>query len=249
MLAGLLTVATTGAVVLVALSGSLAADPAAALVEGQRATEALRGSPSEVIAEHVRTVPWILGTLVVQGPLAFTSFLLGLAAGKIRALGDLQRHQRVLRLLQWVGLPVGLSGSLVFASFGGTHDTFATAVGYATAPLLTAAYAATMLRVFSSPRAAVFTEFLAAAGRLALSNYLLQSVICALVFTGLGAGLIGQVSPGVVLSMTFAVFVVQIIGSYLWCQRFRYGPVEWLLRAVTYASWNPRSAGRQQVTA
>lgn len=249
VLAGLLTVATTGAVVLVALSGSLAADPAAALAEGQRATEALRGSPSEVIAEHVRTVPWILGTLVVQGPLAFTSFLLGLAAGKIRALGDLQRHQRVLRLLQWVGLPVGLSGSLVFASFGGTHDTFATAVGYATAPLLTAAYAATMLRVFSSPRAAVFTEFLAAAGRLALSNYLLQSVICALVFTGLGAGLIGQVSPGVVLSMTFAVFVVQIIGSYLWCQRFRYGPVEWLLRAVTYASWNPRSAGRQQVTA
>lgn len=244
VLAGVLTVGTTAIVVLVGLSGAVTADPAAALVEGQRATEALRGAPSEVIAEHVRTLPWILGTLAVQGPLAFTSFLIGLAVGKIKALGDLGRHERVLRMLQWVGLPVGLSGSLVFASFGGTHNTLATAVGYATAPLLTAAYVATMLRVFSSPRAWVLTEFLAAGGRLALTNYLLQSLVCALIFTGLGAGVIGQMSPGVVLLMTFAVFFAQIILSYIWLRLFRYGPVEWLLRAVTYATWRPRSARR-----
>ncbi len=242
-IAGLLTVATTVAMVLVGLSGAIATDPASALIEGARSTEALRGSAGQVLSEHLKTLPWSLGTLAVQGPLALASFLIGLALGKHRALADPGAHGQVLRLLQWVGLPIGLSGALIFASFGGTHDTLATAVGYATAPLLTAAYVATALRVFQSPRLRIPTGFLAAGGRMALTNYLTQSLVCALIFTGLGAGLIGKLRPGTVLLLTLGVFVAQLVVSRLWLRLFRYGPVEWLLRAVTYGSWSPASAG------
>ncbi|WP_181770895.1 DUF418 domain-containing protein [Amycolatopsis pittospori] len=245
IVACLLIVATTVATVLVGLSGTIATDPASALIEGARSTEALRGNASQVLSEHLKTLPWSLGTLVVQGPLALASFLIGLALGKHRALADPAAHGQVLRMLQWAGLPIGLSGALIFASFGGTHDTLATTVGYATAPLLTAAYVATALRAFSSPRIRILTDFLAAGGRMALTNYLTQSLVCALIFTGLGAGLIGKLRPGTVLLLTLGLFVAQLLVSRLWLRLFRYGPVEWLLRAVTYGSWSPTPAAAQ----
>jgi uncharacterized protein len=71
---------------------------------------------------------------------------------------------------------------------------------------------------------------------MALSNYLGQSVATMLLFTGVGIGLVGQVSPLETMAIAVAIFVTQVALSQVWLNRFGYGPVEGVLRAVTNAT-------------
>ncbi|MEV0156946.1 DUF418 domain-containing protein [Micromonospora sp. NPDC050686] len=214
------------------LGATLVPDEAAALAAGARSTEALRGGLGTVVLEHLHSLPAMLGGLSVQGPLAFAAFLVGLAAGKHRMLAAVHTHENLLRRCEQVGYPVGLAGATVFAIGGGTENLTGLLVSIVTAPFLAAAYAATLLRMFTRwPRVA---DVLAPAGRLALTNYLGQSLLCLLVFTGVGLGLAGRTSPAGTLLIALAIFAVQVAVSSWWMRRFRYGPVEWALRAWTH---------------
>jgi uncharacterized protein len=73
-----------------------------------------------------------------------------------------------------------------------------------------------------------------AVGRTALSNYLLQSVLGTLVFYSYGLGLFGKFGPAPLLMATFVIFAIQVVASNWWLARFRFGPVEWLWRSLTY---------------
>lgn len=73
----------------------------------------------------------------------------------------------------------------------------------------------------------------AAAGRMALSNYLAQSVICLFLFTGLGLGWFGQLQRYELYYVVFAIWAVELAWSPLWLSRFQYGPMEWLWRSLT----------------
>jgi uncharacterized protein len=75
---------------------------------------------------------------------------------------------------------------------------------------------------------------LAAAGRMALSNYIFQSVVCTFIFYNYGLALYGKVGPAWGLAITFVVFALQLLLSVLWSRRFRLGPVEWIWRSITY---------------
>jgi uncharacterized protein len=80
---------------------------------------------------------------------------------------------------------------------------------------------------------------LAAAGRMAFTNYLMQSLICAIVFTGLGFGLYGQLQRYELYYVVAAIWAVQLIWSPLWLKYYRYGPLEWLWRSLTYRKMQP----------
>ncbi|WP_345630477.1 DUF418 domain-containing protein [Rugosimonospora acidiphila] len=213
------------------LGATLVPDQAAAIEAGARSTAALQGGLGDVIGEHLRSLPAMLGTLLVQGPLALSAFLVGLAAGKRRMLADLPSHASLLRWAERVGYPVGLAGATVFAIGGGTDNVTGLMVSVITAPFLAAAYASTALRLFQ--RRSRIAHTLAAAGRMSLSNYLGQSLAGVLIFTGVGAGLAGRTSPAQAVLIALAVYAVQVALSVWWVRRFRYGPVEWLLRAWT----------------
>ncbi|MEQ4302460.1 DUF418 domain-containing protein [Plantactinospora sp. B6F1] len=215
----------------------LVTDPAAALAAGQRSTEALQGGLGSLIAEHVRQLPAMLGALLVQGPLALSAFLFGYVAGRRRLLTDVGGHRQLLRRVQRVGYPVGLAGAVIFASGGGTANLTGLTAGVLTAPLLAAAYAATLLQFFQTDRGRRVVAVLAPAGRMSLSNYLGQSLLCVLVFTGVGLGLAGAVAPLAVVFIAVAIYCVQLAVSAAWMARFRYGPMEWLLRAWTEQRW------------
>ncbi|WP_433537303.1 DUF418 domain-containing protein [Micromonospora sp. CA-249363] len=234
----LLTGAIGFVLALAATSGTqLVTDPLAALAAGQRSTEALQGGLGSLIAEHVRQLPAMVGTLLVQGPLALSAFLFGYAAGRRRLLTDVVGNRQLLRRAQRVGYPVGLAGAVVFAFGGGTANLTGLTIGLLTAPLLAAAYAATLLEFFETDRGRRVVAVLAPAGRMSLSNYLGQSLLCVLVFTGVGLGLAGSVAPTVVLLIAVAIYGMQLAASAVWMARFRYGPVEWLLRAWTEQRW------------
>lgn len=75
---------------------------------------------------------------------------------------------------------------------------------------------------------------MAMVGRMALSNYLLMSVIAVLLFYGAGAGLLGQVERKIQILIVFGIWLLLIVFSTLWLKRFRFGPFEWLWRSLTY---------------
>ena len=140
-----------------------------------------------------------------------------------------------------VGLPLQAYGiSLSFAdgwSFGSLFvDTqlvywtsIAVGLGYVGAVMLACRAAA--LRRFTRPFAAV--------GQTALTNYLLQTVICTTIFYGHGLGLFGAVDRVGQAGVMAGVWAVQLIVSPLWLKRFRFGPVEWLWRSLTYRARQP----------
>jgi uncharacterized protein len=86
---------------------------------------------------------------------------------------------------------------------------------------------------------------LSAVGQMALTNYLTQSVICMFLFTGAGLALYGHLERHELYYVVAAIWVVQIIWSPLWLRRFRFGPLEWVWRSLTY--WQ-RQPMRNEVT-
>jgi uncharacterized protein len=203
-----------------------------AVKAGARSTLALQGGFGDVVVEHLRSMPAMLGGLAVQGPLAFAAFLVGFAAGKHRLLADVPAHRDLLRHCERAGYPIGLAGAVIFAVGAGTANLTGLMVSILTAPFLAAAYAASLLRFFHRHKR--IADVVAPAGRMALTNYLGQSLLCVLVFTGVGLGLAGRTAPAETLAIAVIIFLVQLAASAWWMRRFRYGPVEGLLRTWTY---------------
>jgi uncharacterized protein len=81
--------------------------------------------------------------------------------------------------------------------------------------------------------------FLAPIGRMALTNYLGQSVICIFIFYGIGLGWYGRVGPTAALGIAVAVFAAQAAVSAWWLRRFRFGPAEWAWRSLAYGRRQP----------
>ena len=71
---------------------------------------------------------------------------------------------------------------------------------------------------------------MAATGRLALTNYILQSMICVLIFYGFGWGLYGSLHPTDLIWITLVVFIVQVLMSKAYLTQYKFGPLEWLWR-------------------
>jgi uncharacterized protein len=84
---------------------------------------------------------------------------------------------------------------------------------------------------------------LAAVGRMAFSNYLMQTVLCTGLFYGWGFGLFARLGHAELLGVVAAVWLIQLTVSPLWLRCFRFGPMEWLWRSLTYGRWQPLLAG------
>lgn len=100
---------------------------------------------------------------------------------------------------------------------------------------LALAHAAALLWLWKTGRLARLARPLEAAGKMALTNYLLQSVICSLLFFGHGLGLYGQVPRTGLVAIVASIWVAELGWSLWWLDRFRLGPVEWVWRSL--AAW------------
>ena len=83
------------------------------------------------------------------------------------------------------------------------------------------------------------TSRLSAVGRMALSNYLGTSVVCTFIFNGYGLGYYGALSRFQVYFVVLGVWVVMLLWSPVWLRHFRFGPMEWLWRSLTYVKLQP----------
>jgi uncharacterized protein len=140
------------------------------------------------------------------------------------------------------GLPLALAGvwfhysggwALETSFFGGTLFNY-----WGSVPVALAWVGVVMLFCQSRGGSRIYRA-LAAAGQMALTNYLTQTLICTTIFYGHGFGAFGRVGRAEQLLVVFGVWMVQLVWSPWWLARFRFGPFEWLWRSLTYRRIQP----------
>ncbi len=80
---------------------------------------------------------------------------------------------------------------------------------------------------------------LAATGRMALTNYLVQTIVCTTLFYGYGFGLFNRLTRIEQLAVVVGIWLFQTVFSFVWMRSFRFGPFEWIWRTVSYLRWQP----------
>lgn len=164
-------------------------------------------------------------------PKVFGTMLLGMWAGRRLVAGTLLGDRRLLWGVLAAGLAIGLPASWLYATTPNSgQNSWGSMIG--TAPL-GFVYAGGF--VLAWPHAQAVLGWLAAPGRMALTNYLAQSLLGSAVYLGVGLGLAGRASPMTVYAIAAAIFAAQVLWSHLWLARFAQGPMEWMWRRLTYA--------------
>jgi len=152
-------------------------------------------------------------------------------------------YRRCLIAGAFVGLPVVAFG--VYRNFALEWDMsrmfFGTLYNYVGSLLVSLAYAAGVMLVCKHGLWKPVAARLANVGRLALTNYLGQTILATTIFYGHGLGYFGQVSRVGQILIVFAIWAVLIPFSSWWLARFRFGPFEWLWRTLSYMRLQPMS--------
>jgi uncharacterized protein len=100
-------------------------------------------------------------------------------------------------------------------------------------------YIGLMMLLSKLPKLTPVTRVFGTVGRMALTNYLLQTIICTTVFYGHGLGLFGQVERSGQILVVLGVWIFQLIVSPIWLRYYRFGPAEWAWRSLTYWKIQP----------
>ncbi|RKG65210.1 DUF418 domain-containing protein [Corallococcus sp. CA054B] len=175
-------------------------------------------------------------------------FLLGLWAGRRGLVQDVERHRPLLRKLAAWGLGVGGVMGLIVLAINLSHRGATSMPGWMLwmripkdvgILFLGVGYAAAFALLFQKERWRKVLGVFTPAGRMALTLYLMQSVLSLCVFNGWGLGLVGRTPPSLTLLLCLALFAGQVAFSHWWLGRFRFGPVEWLWRSLTYGRAQP----------
>ncbi len=207
------------------------------------------GTFAEITRQRITDMNYMYSVWPFMASNVLAMFVLGLYAGKRRLHETLPNDKsRLRKILVW-GLVIGLTGNLLYVAFGelGSRNEPSLSIMVSVtgqtfgAPALAMAYLA--LLALLAPRVP-FISRLAPVGRMALTNYLLQSLICVTLFYGYGLGLYGRIGQAEGLLLTAVIFLLQIPFSNWWLKRYRFGPMEWLWRCLTYRKMQPMRRSR-----
>jgi uncharacterized protein len=189
------------------------------------------------LLDWTTSLPFVL---LFNGPLAFGAFALGLAAHRSGFLvAGSPLFQRMERALPWLML-VGIPANLLYAvTIGlGPGSVLEGALGMAAlalgSPSLAAVYLWATVRLGRA-----LPGLRTAAGRVSLTGYVLQGVLAGLVFNGVGLGLHGQLGGAQLLGVGLGIALAVEFFARIWLARFSTGPLEWLLRRITYGNPPP----------
>jgi uncharacterized protein len=256
---GLVLIALPSAVAALAAAGGFpmpALDPfrspwvtlAAAAYEGPDATAVVRHNLSypafRWVAETGTTATWTLGVLGL--------FLLGLWTARRGILFDVARHRVFLKRVVWTLTP---SGALLVAAqqagavWGGDLDHLGRPLKILLAaaeiggPALGLAYISMFALLFGDHPGPV-QRLIAPLGRMSLTAYLTSVMIAGPILYGYGLGIGARIGLAELNALAIGIILVLLIFARFWLARFRYGPLEWAWRSLTYGSWQPLRSAR-----
>lgn len=179
-----------------------------------------------------------LSSYLLLGTTLLPLFLFGMYLGRKRWLHSPGEHRQKL----WAGWAISLIFFIVLKAgpyFFGNPEWFSYAQDNLGGTASALFYLFSITLFGQSQFGKKMLKPFSYVGRMSLSNYILQSVICFVLFYGIGFGLYGSVRPIEAMGIVVIVFSLQIIMSKWWLSRFRYGPLEWVWRSLTYKKWQP----------
>jgi uncharacterized protein len=172
-------------------------------------------------------------------------FLIGFVIGRRMLLQRADHHIDLYRrILPWA-VAIGIAGNTYLAVSTWVYDMWiptssspAVLLSWILVEIsmfaLSIAYLAGLVVLYQRPWWRNKLAVLAPLGRMALTNYLLQSVFLVLLFYGFGLNLLGKVGTSICVILSFVIFGLQLVISRWWLTRFRFGPMEWMWRCFTY---------------
>ncbi len=201
------------------------------------------GSYAQIIQFSLGEIPDLLPLHGYVAPRTVALFLLGALAWRTGLLAYPQRHRHTLLGVAMVGLVFGLPLSLL-------QSPNPISPWFSWAPLisilmllgpivLSLGYGATVIAAVTFSRLGSLLRLFGPLGRMALTNYLMQSVIFGWIFFGYGLGYFDRMSAAHAMVLGLGVYAAQIIFSRWWLKRFRFGPMEWLWRTLMYGVRQP----------
>jgi len=205
------------------------------------------GTFGEIFRMRIEEYLYVLSGIVFFLPTVLAMFLVGMLLARKRVFEAIDNNKRFFRLLFGISLPIALIGNLLLAENAKEAsllimdwNIFLMYLGYLIGgPAMTFVYISTIVYCFHKGYFRKLTLALMAAGRMALTNYLMQSLIATTIFFSYGLGLYGKVNIWQGMMLTVLIFLVQLIISKIWLKHYRFGPVEWLWRTLTYGKRQP----------
>ena len=208
---------------------------------------AYRGSWIDQMSDRVPTAFEIETSLFYQfyGWKASSLMLLGMALFKLGAFHARWSRRQYLSLVGaglLVGIPMIVFG--VVQNFAKNWDVrYSFYLGgqynYWGSYLVALGWTGLIMMWCQGSRASALKERMAAVGRMAFSNYILQTVICTTIFYGHGFGYFESVPRTGQITIVFAIYAAQLVIAPRWLRHFRFGPLEWLWRSLTYGKRQP----------
>ncbi len=223
-------------------------------IDRDKATGALKppmrvtgnGTYPQMVADRISELIFLYryGTYAWFWPTIGATVLIGFIAGRRRFFQDIPGHLPIIRTITWWSGGIGLALAAAFATCRllptrGGNGINALAVvlpvlSTLNGPILCAFYMGAVVLLAQRPVWRAALTPLASVGRMPLTNYLTQSVIATTLFYGYAFGLYYRIGPAVGVLIAFAIYAVQVAYSAWWMARFRFGPMEWLWRTLTY---------------
>lgn len=187
-------------------------------------------------ADEFELIFWLIGILIafifipIIGFFVVGTFILfGMTAAKVELLQNVELKKQLLKKCTLL-VPVGL----LLKSFILWDHKVALLMNGLGAYLLAIGYIALFILLFVNAQDSKLMNSFASVGRLSLSNYLLQSIICTTIFYGYGLGLFGKLGVALGVVLAIVIYGVQIFISSVYYKRFKLGPAEWVLRKFVY---------------
>lgn len=175
-------------------------------------------------------------------PKVLGMFLAGFYVGRKMIYQNLNQYKPILKRLMFWGFVIGIPANIAVAWFEadekrvpenwwGLLDTLFYALGVVP---LCLAYVSALCLHWIKKKKHNWLPFFAPVGRMALTNYILQTVIGVSIFYGVGLGLGQTIGPIYFIPIVIGIYALQVIFSNMWFKYFQYGPLEWVWRKLTY---------------
>ncbi len=179
-------------------------------------------------------------------PKVLGMFLLGLYVGRNMIYARLEENRGLLKKVQRWGFIIGIPATAAYTYFvfdkywlphiQGLLDTLFYALSVVP---LSLAYASSICLLWLKPSWNKRLQVLAPAGRMALTNYLMQSALGVILFYGVGFGIGAKLGPSLFMPISLGVIILQVLLSRAWLTYFQFGPFEWIWRQLTYGQKLP----------
>jgi len=191
------------------------------------------------ITERIHTYLNLSPLLLSRIPTVLAMFLIGLYLGRSDFIRNIPEKVELLKKIRFWGLTVGFSLMLVIVIGTKVLPPVTGLVAiiedqYLAGPVLCLGYASAFTLAFlNQPNFFIFKSF-ARVGQMALTNYLAQSLVLTFLSYGWGLGLALRLNGFHVVAICLALYPLQVLMSSLWLSKFKYGPLEWIWRCITY---------------